>query len=43
MPRKTTRNAQGAGTIRQRSDGRWEGRYTIGHNPGTGRQIQKSV
>lgn len=33
----------GAGSIRQRVDGRWEGRYSIGFNPGTGRQIQKSV
>lgn len=37
------RNAQGAGTIRQRLDGRWEARYTVGRNPGTGRQIQKSI
>lgn len=43
MPRKTTRNAQGSGTIRQRPDGRWEARVTIGHDPGTGRQIQKSL
>jgi len=44
MPkRKTTRNAQGGGTIRQRKDGRWEARYTVGRDPGTGRQIQKSV
>lgn len=44
MPRKSnTRAAQGGGTIRQRSDGRWEGRYTIGRDPGTGKQIQKSV
>lgn len=43
MPRKTTRNAAGGGTIRQRSDGRWEARYTVGRDPGTGRQIQKSV
>jgi len=44
MPkRKTTRNAQGAGTIRQRPDGRWEARYTVGRDPGTGRQMQKSV
>ncbi|MEG0598392.1 MAG: tyrosine-type recombinase/integrase, partial [Oscillospiraceae bacterium] len=40
---KTTRNAQGGGTIRKRSDGRWEARYTIGIDPGTGKQIQKSV
>lgn len=44
MPRKkTTRNAQGGGTIRQRKDGTWEARYTVGRNPGTGKQIQKSV
>ena len=28
MTKKRTRAANGAGTIRQRSDGRWEGRYT---------------
>lgn len=41
MPGK--RAAQGSGTIRQRKDGRWEARYTIGRNPGTGRQVQRSV
>jgi integrase len=41
--RKSTRGAQGAGTIRQRPDGRWEARYTVGRDPGTGKQIQKSV
>lgn len=43
MARKTTRNAQGGGTIRQRKDGRWEARYTVGRDPGTGKQIQRSV
>lgn len=44
MPRKSnTRAAQGSGTIRQREDGRWEARFTIGRDPGTGRQIQRSV
>lgn len=43
MARKTTRNAQGSGTIRQRSDGRWEARFTVGRDPGTGKQIQRSV
>lgn len=43
MPRKTSRNAQGSGTIRQRKDGTWEGRYTVGRDPGTGKQVQKSV
>lgn len=40
---KSSRGAQGTGTIRQRPDGRWEGRYTIGRDPGTGKQVQKSV
>ena len=43
MTEKTKRNAQGAGTIRQRSDGRWEARFTVGRHPGTGKQIQKSI
>lgn len=43
MPRKSTRNAQGGGTIRQRPDGRWEARFTLGRDPGTGKQIQKSI
>ena len=43
IPRKSTRNAQGGGTIRQRSDGRWEARFTVGRDPGTGKQIQRSV
>lgn len=43
MARKSTRSAQGGGTIRQRSDGRWEARYTVGRDPGTGKQIQRSV
>jgi len=37
------RGAQGNGTIRQRPDGRWEARYTVGRDPGTGKQVQKSV
>ena len=43
MARKSTRAAQGSGTIRQRSDGRWEARFTVGRDPGTGKQIQRSV
>ena len=44
MPRKSnTRGAQGAGTIRQRKDGRWEARYTVGRDSGTGKQVQRSV
>ena len=29
--------------IRDRPNGRWEGRYTLGIDPATGRAIQKSV
>ncbi|MCI6377077.1 MAG: site-specific integrase [Clostridiales bacterium] len=44
MPKKkTSRNAQGGGTIRQRKDGRWEARFTVGRDPGTGKQIQRSI
>jgi len=43
MPRKSTRNAQGSGTIQQRPDGRWEARFTVGRDPGTGKQLQRSV
>ena len=50
MARKSnTRAAQGSGTIRKKTVTRkgqqytyWEGRVTIGHDPGTGKQIQKS-
>ena len=37
------RSAQGSGTIRKRADGRWEARYTVGRDPGTGKQVQRSV
>ena len=40
---RKTKGAKGGGTIRQRPDGRWEARYTLGIDPGTGKQIQKSV
>ena len=43
MPRKAKKNAQGAGTIRKRSGGRWEARYTVGFDPATGKQKQKSI
>ena len=33
----------GAGNIRHRSDGRWEGRIITGYDPGTGKPIRKSV
>lgn len=43
MPRKGKKNAQGAGTIRKRTDGRWEARFTTGFDPATGKQVQKSI
>ena len=50
MPQKSNRAAQGAGTIRKKTVTRngkpyayWEARYTEGHDPGTGKQIQKSI
>lgn len=49
MPRKNSRAAQGSGTIRKKTVARngqnytyWEARVTIGRDPGTGKQIQKS-
>ena len=48
--KQSKKNASGAGTIRKktvRRGGReytyWEARYTVGFDPGTGRQKQKSV
>ena len=43
MATRKIKGAKGGGTIRQRPDGRWEARYTLGIDPGTGKQIQKSV
>ena len=37
------RRANGEGSIRKRKDGRWEGRYTAGHDPVTGKAIYKNV
>ena len=37
------RRANGEGSIRKRSDGRWEGRYTAGRNPETGKPVYKNV
>lgn len=37
------RRANGEGSIRKRKDGRWEGRYTAGHDPVTGKTIYKNV
>ena len=43
MAKKATKGARGSGTIRQRSDGTWEGRFTTGRDPRTGKQVQRSV
>lgn len=40
---KMAKQAQGGGSIRQRKDGRWEARVTVGRNPGTGAPIRRSV
>ena len=37
------KRANGEGNIRKRKDGRWEGRFTVGHDPVTGKQIIKNV
>ena len=38
-----TKSARGSGSIRKRPDSRWEAQYTTGRDPGTGKQIQRSV
>lgn len=40
---KLSRTAKGGGAIRKRADGRWEGRYSAGFDPKTGKQIQRSI
>ena len=37
------KRANGEGSIRKRSDGRWEGRYTARCDPKTGKRINKNV
>ena len=37
------KRANGEGNIRKRKDGWWEGRYTAGHDPETGKAIYKNV
>ena len=37
------KRANGEGNIRKRSDGRWEGRYTAGYHPESGKRIIKNV
>lgn len=40
---KKKRNDNGNGSTRKRADGTWEGRYSAGYNPETGKLIQRSV
>lgn len=37
------RRSNGEGNIRKRKDGRWEGRYTVGRDPVSGKQVFKNV
>ena len=37
------KRANGEGSIRKRKDGRWEGRYTAGHDLESGRALYKNV
>lgn len=50
VKKASSRNAQGAGSIRKKTvtrNGRpytyWEARYTEGRDPGTGKQVQRSI
>lgn len=43
MAERKKRRARGEGTIRQRKDGTWEARFVTGVDPGTGKDIRKSV
>lgn len=37
------KNAAGNGSLRHRADGRWEARYIVGVDPGTGEYIRRSI
>jgi integrase len=44
MPRKkNSRAPSGAGNIRKRADGRWEGSYSLGSDPVTGKRVRRSI
>lgn len=43
MAESKKRRARGEGSIRQRKDGTWEARFVVGIDPGTGKDIRKSV
>lgn len=38
-----SKNAAGSGSIRQRKDGTWEARISLGANPGTGKPVRRSI
>ena len=40
---KANKRANGDGSIRQRKDGIWEGRFSAGINPGNGKPIRRSI
>ncbi len=37
------KRANGEGSIRKRKDGRWEGRYTVGYDSKSGKQVFKNI
>ena len=39
----STKRSNGEDNIRQRLDGRWEARYTVGNNPGTCKPLRRSI
>lgn len=41
--KKNSRAASGAGSIRQRPDGLWEARISVGSDPATGKPIRRSI
>ena len=43
VAKEAKRRANGEGNLRKRKDGRWEGRYTAGHDPETGKAIYRNV
>ena len=42
MAKKARKRANGDGSVRQRANGSWEGRVTLGTDPGSGKPIRKS-
>ena len=41
--KSNNRSIKGSGSIRMRRRGVWEARYTVGVDPGTKKQIQRSI